>query len=220
MSDLDQTSYALDLHCHTRERSGCSSISEEALVRRAIRLGLAGVAFTDHHRLPPPGRLEELNGKHHPFRVFTGIEISIYTAGGLQDFLVIGVNDPALEAPGWTYVRLRKHVRDRGGWIAWAHPFRYSPHLPREIRDNPPDALEICSTNIKPALAPRIEAAAREWGCQVIGSSDAHFLEEVGYSVISLSQPVASEAELVARLKKGAFRTVRQTTPTLRQEAI
>jgi len=210
MNDLDQTPYALDLHCHTRERSGCSSISEEALVRRAIRQGLAGVAFTDHHRLPPPGRLEELNSKYHPFRIFTGIELSIYTAGGLQDFLVIGLYDPALEANGWTYIRLKEHVQKKGGWIAWAHPFRYNPILPREIKDNPPDALEIYSNNIKPALAPRIQAAAREWGCQVIGSSDAHFLEEVGSSAILLSQPAASEAELVTRLKEGDFKAVRE----------
>jgi predicted metal-dependent phosphoesterase TrpH len=204
--------YALDLHCHTRERSGCSLVGEEALIRKAVRLGLAGIAFTDHHRLPPPGRLEELNRRHHPFRVFTGIEISILMAENWQDFLVIGLAEPALEQAEWNYAQLREFVREKGGWMAWAHPFRYNPVLPQIIKDDPPDALEMYSSNIRPALAPRIEALAREWGCQVIGASDAHLLGEVGYSAILMSQPAASEAELVALLKKGAFR-IRAHTP-------
>jgi hypothetical protein len=110
-----------------------------------------------------------------------------------------------LEYTEWTYPPLREYVRKKGGWMAWAHPFRYSSHLPQIITDDPPEALEIHSANIDPALSPRIEALAKEWGCQVIGASDAHMLREVGYSFILSSQPVASEAELVAMLKKGAF---------------
>jgi histidinol phosphatase-like PHP family hydrolase len=195
----------IDLHCHTRERSSCSIASEEALIRRAIAGGLGGVAFTDHNRLPPPGRLAELNKKFSPFRIFTGIEINVLTTAGWQDFLAIGVDDPILEYEDWTCASLVKWVRRNNGWIALAHPFRYRPDMPREIIDNPPDALEMYSTNIDPKLSSRILATAKEWGCQVIGTSDAHTLDEVGYRTISLSQPVASDAELIVQLKKGAF---------------
>ena len=195
----------IDLHCHTIERSACSIVGEEAIIRRAVRLGLGGVAFTDHGCLPPPGRLEELNRKYHPFRVFAGIEISVFTTEKWQDFLVIGLNDPVLESTEWTYPGLMKYVRQKGGWAALAHPFRYRPDLPREIMDDPPDALEMYSTNIKPGLASRIAATAEKWGCQVIGASDAHTLEDVGYRTIVLSRPAASDAELLVQLKNGAF---------------
>jgi predicted metal-dependent phosphoesterase TrpH len=195
----------LDLHCHTRERSSCSHIGEEALVRRAIRLGLDGVAFTDHNCLPPPGRLDELNREYRPFRVFTGIEISLMTSESWQDFLVLGLSDSLLETADWTYPKLLEWVRRHNGWLAMAHPFRYRREMPREVADNPPDALEMYSTNISPASSPRIETAAREMGCQVIGTSDAHLLEEVGYYTVVLTQPANSEADLVAQLKKGAF---------------
>jgi predicted metal-dependent phosphoesterase TrpH len=199
----------IDLHCHTKERSACSIVSEEAIIRRAISLGLGGVAFTDHDSLPPPGRLEELNGKYRPFRVFAGIEISIFTTEKWQDFLVIGLSDPVLESTDWTYAGLMKYVRKNGGWVALAHPFRYRDDMPREIIDDPPDALEMYSTNIKPGLAPRIAATAKEWGCQVIGASDAHHLEDVGYQTIVLSKPASSDAELLVQLKNGAFQVKR-----------
>jgi len=166
---------------------------------------LDGVALTDHNCLPPPGRLAELNRKYHPFRVFAGIEISLQTTEDWKDFLVLGSNDSILETAVWTYPKLVKWVRRNKAWIAMAHPFRYRRGMPREVMENPPDALEIYSTNIDPALAPRIEAAARNMGCRVIGTSDAHLLEEVGYYTLVLSQAVASEAELVVQLKKGAF---------------
>ena len=195
----------LDLHCHTKERSNCSHVSEEALIRRAIRLGLDGVAFTDHNLLPPPGSLAELNRKYRPFQVFTGIEISLMTTESWQDFLVLGLSDSILETTAWTYPKLLKWVRRNKGWIAMAHPFRYRRNMPQEVIDDPPDALEMYSTNIDPASSLRIEAVAREMGCQVIGTSDAHLLEEVGYYTLVLSQTVTSEAELVVQLKKGAF---------------
>jgi histidinol phosphatase-like PHP family hydrolase len=149
--------------------------------------------------------LEELNRKYHPFRVFTGIEISIFTDEWWQDFLVIGLDDPGLESADLTYAKLAKRVRRNNGWLAWAHPFRYRSNLPQEILDDPPDALEMYSTNIRPVLVPRIEATAREWGCPVIAASDAHTLEDVGSRTIVLSQPVTTDAELVVQLKKGAF---------------
>jgi len=196
----------LDLHCHTKERSSCSQVGEEALITRAIQLGLDGVALTDHNRLPPPERLAELNRKYHPFRVFTGIEISLETASeSWQDFLVLGLSDSILETATWTYPKLVKWVRRNQGWLVMAHPFRYRRGMPREVIDDPPDALEMYSTNIDPASAPRIEAAARAMGCQVIGTSDAHLAEEVGYYTLVLAQPAASEAELLVQLKKGAF---------------
>jgi len=199
----------IDLHCHTIERSACSVVGEEAIIRRAIRLGLGGLAFTDHNSLPPPGRLEELNEKYNPFRIFAGIEISIFTTERWQDFLVIGLNDPVLESTDWTYPLLMKHVRKKGGWVALAHPFRYGGGMPREIIDDPPDALEMYSTNIKPGLAPRIAATAKEWGCRVIGASDAHTVEDVGCQTIVLSRPVTSNAELIVQLKNGAFQVKR-----------
>ena len=204
----------IDLHTHTIQRSGCSSLDEEDLISCAIRKGLDGLAITDHGKLVPKKTLERLNERFHPFRVFTGIEISLimkYTnySRGYQDFIVIGIHKPAM-ASGWTYDILLKFVRENGGYIFWAHPFRYDNEFPQEIQYNQPDAVEIYSTNIRSNLAPRIKKMAEERGCRTIGASDAHFPEDVGYSFISLEKKVSSDAELVTELKKGAFEVIKK----------
>ena len=202
----------IDLHTHTRQRSSCSRLDEDFLVECSIRSGLGGIVFTDHECLPPKGTLKRLNDKYHPFRVFTGIEICISMDDcltcSLQDFIVVGLDNPILES-SWSYDRLAEWVRKNGGWISWAHPFRYDKALPREIRDNPPDAMELYSNHIKAELAPRIRSVAEELGCQLVGVSDAHRVEDLGFSAVKLATPVVSDAELVRKLKKGAFELVK-----------
>ena len=63
----------IDLHVHASERSACCITSEEGQIRAAIRNGLDGLAFTDHHRLVLPKRLEQLNKKFAPFIIFGGV---------------------------------------------------------------------------------------------------------------------------------------------------
>ena len=190
------------------QRSSCSFLEEELLIKHSIESGLDGIVFTDHGRLPPKGSLGRLNDKYHPFRVFTGIEITIlmdtHQFYDYQDFIVVGLDDPILEYD-WSYDKLLPWVRTRGGWIALAHPFRYNNTLPRAIMDNPPDAVELYSPHIRAALIPRIKLLAEELGCQVVGVSDAHQARDVGYSAVKLARAVASDAELAAELKKGAF---------------
>ena len=47
-------------------------------------------------------------------------------------------------------------------------------------------------------------------GCQVVGVSDAHFAEDLGFSAVKLAVAVASDAELVKELKKGAFEVIKR----------
>ncbi len=63
----------IDLHVHASERSDCSIAGERELIEDAIRFGLDGLVFTDHHRLVPPGHLGDLKDESPPFRVFGGV---------------------------------------------------------------------------------------------------------------------------------------------------
>ena len=206
----------VDLHCHTMQRSYCSSLDEELLIEHSIRSGLDGIVFTDHGRLPPSKNLERLNDKYHPFRVFVGIEITILMDSSrfydYQDFIVVGLGNRIMES-SWSYDKLLKWVRTNGGWISLSHPFRYNNILPQAIMDNPPDALELYSTHIRAGLLSKIKVLAEKLGCQVVGVSDAHHVRDVGYSAVNLVKSVASDAGLVAELKKGAFELIKPITP-------
>ncbi len=117
--------YALkiDLHVHTSDRSACGESTEEEMIESAIAHGLDAICFTDHDRLAPRGGLDALNERYAPLRVFGAIEVSV-TA--LDHCLVLGVTDPEIESGRWTYAELRRFVRERDGFMAVCHPFRFS----------------------------------------------------------------------------------------------
>ena len=103
----------IDLHVHTKERSFCGRSTEEEQIRAAIDAGLDAIAFSDHDRLAPHARLQELNEKYAPFRIFGGIEISV----NREHILVLGVHEYTLETHRWSYPELHGFIQKHEGYI-------------------------------------------------------------------------------------------------------
>jgi histidinol phosphatase-like PHP family hydrolase len=192
----------IDLHVHTIERSPCAVSSEEEQILTAIARGLDAIVFTDHARLVPPEHIEALNRQYAPFRIFGGVEITVKEK---EDLLVLGLHDPVLESRKWTYPELHTFVRDRGGWIALAHPFRYHPDIVIDVEQYLPDALEGCSSNVALLNQPRIREVAKQLGIPVVCNSDAHATRSLGVGYNRLKETPADEADLVRLLRTGAF---------------
>jgi predicted metal-dependent phosphoesterase TrpH len=192
----------VDLHTHASERSGCSGSTEEEMIRAAIGFGLDGLAFTDHARLVPKARLQELNRKFAPFRVFGGIEITVLEA---EDILVYGVWDPVLERPGWQYPDLHSFARAHGGAVVVAHPLRYKDHVNLDLKQFKPDALEIHSINVGAGDEAKIRAIAAEAKCHVTCSSDAHWSGHTGMYHVRLQRAAESGEDLADLIRRGAF---------------
>ena len=172
------------------------------MIRSAIAFGLDGLAFTDHQLLVPPEQLAELNKTYAPFRVFSGIEIHTVEE---EDFLVIGVSDPGLSDRNWLYAELFAFVRERGGFLVLAHPFRFRDTIRVDIETHRPDAIEVASTNIDPATEPRIRKAIEHVGCAPFHASDAHQSDRVGMFYVDVQGVPQTNAELVELLRKGAY---------------
>lgn len=196
----------IDLHVHTKERSSCGASSEEEQIRTAIDTGLDAIAFSDHDRLAPLERLRELNDKYVPFRIFSGIEVSVWNKRFLasEHLLVLGIHDAALENRDWTYPALHQFVRESGGFIALAHPFRFSPTIGIALERFPPDALEAYSNNIS-GNSERICSLAQQLGVNILSNSDAHHTNFLGQYYNALERTPANEQELVEILKSGQF---------------
>jgi histidinol phosphatase-like PHP family hydrolase len=194
----------IDLHVHSQERSACGKAPEEAQVKAAIAAGLDAIVFTDHHRLAPLERLEALNQQYAPFRIFGGIEI---TAQG-EDFLVLGMRHPDLESPDWSYPALYNFVRQHGGYMVMAHPFRYRAAIELDIVQYTPDAIEACSPNTPADREIHIREIAARLGMPVMFNSDAHSTERLGTYYIELTDTPSDEQELIACLKLGEFRCI------------
>lgn len=192
----------IDLHVHTIERSSCAVSSEEEQILTAMDRGLDAIVVTDHARLVPQQQIEALNRQYAPFRIFGGIEITVQER---EDLLVLGVHDPLLESTKWTYPELHAFVRERGGWIALAHPFRYHADIVIDVAHYPPDALEGCSTNIVLSNQPRIREVARQLGIPVVCNSDAHSTRSLGVGYNLLQAEPTDEVDLARILRAGAF---------------
>ncbi len=193
----------IDLHVHAKERSTCGRDGEEDIIQAAIAYGLDGLAFTDHNRLIARERVEELNFKYAPFRVFGGIEVSIENYG--EHILVLGVHDPALESGRWTYADLFTFVRERGGYLALAHPFRFRDTIDFDIERYPPDAIEVHSKNTGVGDEPQIRALAERLNMRPLCNSDAHRGEHVGIYYNRLRRAPRNESELLQMLKAGDY---------------
>jgi predicted metal-dependent phosphoesterase TrpH len=195
----------IDLHVHTRERSPCARSSTDEMIRAAVDRGLDGLAITDHDRLVPTEDLAYLNAKYAPFRIFGGIEVTTHG----EHVLVLGIHDEALEDRWWAYPDLHAFVQARGGFLALAHPFRFSRgRLEVDVERFPPDALEVHSLNTPRRAERRIRQIAAHLDVLLLSNSDAHHRHDVGayYSVLH-REPEGIQA-LVGILKERAFEAV------------
>lgn len=195
----------IDLHVHTRERSSCAHSSTEAMIRAAIERDLDGLVISDHDRLVPRECLRIINAKYAPFRVFGGVEVT--TRG--EHILVLGVDDPEIEERYWRYPDLHGFVREREGFLAVAHPYRFSPHqIMVDLQRFPPDALEVCSRNTPRSAEPRIRELGEELHVPLLSNSDAHHVSDVGGYFNELDWEPGDVEALVSMLKSADFEPV------------
>lgn len=194
----------IDLHVHTKERSFCGNATEEEQIRAAIDAGLDAIVFSDHDRLAPHTRLQELNEQYAPFRIFGGIEMSISN----EHILVLGVHDYTLETYRWSYPELHGFVRKHGGFIAIAHPFRFNPNVQLDLERFPPDAIEAYSNNISKQTETRLLNLAEQLGVPILSNSDGHHTGALGQHYNILERTPKDEQELIEILKAGQFTCV------------
>jgi predicted metal-dependent phosphoesterase TrpH len=188
----------IDLHVHASERSDCARATEESQIRAAIAAGLDGMAFTDHHLQMPLARMDALREKFSPFKIYTGIEIT----ADHEDWLVLGLRDPRLESDRWRYPALRQFVREQGGFIALAHPFRYTGRIEVDIDACPPDGVEVRSVNTPPAREQEIREIALRLNLRLLQNSDAHVNAPLGQFYNDLPDSLDGDLDLVRILKR------------------
>jgi predicted metal-dependent phosphoesterase TrpH len=193
----------VDLHVHTSERSLCATSPVAEQLAAAVRSGLDAVAITDHHELTTADERERWQEEHPGLLVLPGIEITLDSE--YEDILVIGLDHVELARGHWSWPDLRDFVRERGGLTILAHPFRYAPQLGIDLASDPPDAIEVWSTNTQPRHAAEIRQLARRYGIPVVSNSDAHSSRSLGGYANRLDGPAATAAEVLAAIRTARF---------------
>ena len=190
----------VDLHIHTSERSYCAGATAQEQIGAALSAGLDAIAITDHGPLVPRDMRRRWQEKYPGLRILPGIELSL-----AEDILVVGLEDPRLEADVWTWPELHRFVRERDGLLVVAHPFRYQSRIGIDCVRYPPDALEAFSINLSPHLARSIRAEAAQLGIQVVSNSDAHVTRPIGKYYNRLHHPAVTDVEILTAIRAGQF---------------
>jgi predicted metal-dependent phosphoesterase TrpH len=204
------TGFIIDLHVHTFPASPCSSVSVEAVIQAAKRIGLDGICLTDHNHVWSSADVAELNQKHG-FLVMRGNEIT--TDQG--DVLVFGMEKDIRGIIKLT--ELKQLVDDAHGFMIVAHPFRgflvfntsqigltAEKAMAREAYGLV-DAMEVLNGKVTAEENAFAKKVASGLGLPMTGGSDAHDIHDIGKYATSFSCVIRNEKDLLQALKSGEY---------------
>lgn len=192
----------IDLHCHSKY-SEDNSLEPEELIEQAIKIGLDGVCFTEHHSIISLWPLERIKIPEG-FYVFRGVEIS--TDRG--HLLVYGVEDDSWNI--WTShnylntIQVIENVHRLGGICVPAHPFRGWDSFGEEVfKFDGLDAIETHNGLNTGDMNEKAIRAARLTNLPSVGGSDCHEKEQVGRAITEFRNPVNTIDELIEEIRRG-----------------
>ena len=206
---------AFDIHLHTKIFSDCSFIDPADLVRQAVRLGLHGIALTEHGVRWPDEKFDELRklADPHGLILINGQEILASSSRNEMEgeFLVFG-----LKKSVWGSLSARElaeRVHGEGGILIAAHPYKLSRGGKHHyygagnlIYELPLDAIEFYHPGHNERALGKIQRAMEDLGLPGTGSSDAHKVFEVGSFVTLFENRVGGEEDFIREIRGGNIR--------------
>ena len=189
-------SYRIDIHVHTRESSACATAYAAEQVRRYKKCGYQGIVITDHffnanttvpRRLSWQKRVELFcrgyaNAKTEGDRIGLDVFFGWESAYQGTDFLVYGLDKEWLlkhpEIETCSIEEQYRLVKESGGYIFQAHPFREDSYIPK-VRLFPQyvDGMEVYNegnVDRNPLFNEKAYEYAKSHYLPMIEGSDAH----------------------------------------------
>lgn len=213
--------FLVDLHVHTTGGSADASLRPVQLGPEAAKLGLHGVAVTEHFRVWTEYEVES-HAAGNDLLILPGQEYSTslghILAFGLKPFLGDS-RDPAT---------LYAAAERDGGLLIAAHPFRYffrtptQGYHPSTMRTNDPseaaslpifqfvhaiEALNGHCTEEENDFAGEVAALL---GLPTTAGSDAHYADDLGRCFTVFDRTVSNIAELIETIRLGQQRLLRR----------
>jgi predicted metal-dependent phosphoesterase TrpH len=190
----------IDIHVHSSYSSD-GTASPEEILRHAKKLGLHGVAITDHNEIKGSLKLWKENKGREDFAVLPGMEVSS-TEGHI---LAMGITEPVPRdlTPGETINK----IRELGGVAIASHPYRFWSGLGEEtVREAKFEVIEV--TNSRSLKKENIKAnkLAEELGCGKTGGSDCHSLKHLGNAYTEFQEmenPSSDIDDILEQVRKG-----------------
>lgn len=227
--------YKYEMHLHSLGCSRCGVSPATDYILTAKEKGFVGMVFTNHFYRGNSGidrsigwekfvgeyrddylRAREL-GEKHDIDVLFGVEEAFKFNGVYgKEALIYGLEPEAfIKTPEFMHMdiyEISDFVRQNGGFIVCAHPFRVRDYIQRP--DDEPDMTIFDGIEVHNAAGNptednvKAEKFARKNNLCVISGSDAHSVEDFGKGGIAFEKRVKTNKELVEALKNGVWKLV------------
>lgn len=221
--------YKTELHCHSKDASGCAHESAEGIVEKYKKYGYTTICLTNHFTPFPDmedpekwaANVEHKYAAYEKLKALAGDDLNILF--GLEfrfvqnsnDYLVFGFDKDYLINHGCDILKMGVHrftemARQDGIITIQAHPFRYG------MTTTPPDhvdGIEIFNGhpghNSNNDIA---EAWAKKYGKIVTSGTDHHDPHHIPDGGIITDVPITSVEQFVNILKSGEYELYRDFT--------
>ena len=205
----------IDLHIHTSPRSACSHLGLAELIETGNHRKLDGICLTEHQVVWDMEAAQQLAAEGG-IKVFRGNEFT--TNQG--DILVFGFDEDIKDL--LTIQELQQTVKNAGGFMIAAHPFRgfktfgigqlqmTVDQACRRKMFEFVDAIEIGNGKLSDDENDMARKVAEKLGLPGTGGSDAHRVDEVGRWVTEFEKDIRTEQELLEELRSGRFTAVKE----------
>lgn len=217
--------YKYETHLHTKEGSACASAPAADMARAHKAAGYDGIFVTDHffnantavpRDLPWEERIDRFFlGYEHAkevgdeigLKVWFGLEYTVYNA----DFLIYNISKDFMKENEQLLMHTDERkcfriIRENGGFIVHAHPFRYDPYI-HHISLYPHDvnAVEVINASHDPRSLynERAKLYAESYGLIKTGGSDSHHLERLFGGGIDVPEPINCPEDYLRLLWEG-----------------
>lgn len=223
--------YKYEMHLHSSACSACAFSDSIEYIGAALENGYSGMVFTNHfyHGNTEVSRLlpwrefvsvfrdDYLRAKEYGDRmgvdVLFGIE-EVYEVG--KEILIYGISpEDLMECPEFrdmNVYEMSDFVRERGGYVVCAHPFRVRDYIPDPYKVPDPafmDAVEIYNYHNEEEMDLMAEAFALENHLPGIGGGDIHHIRKFGFSGLAFDRRIHNNKELVDALKNESYKIIR-----------
>jgi len=185
----------------------------EEYIETAKRLRLDGICFTEHDTCWDDDEFEKLRELTGGLVIINAQEVRCWDEDRLQgDFLVYGCKKSFDRIDAESLIDF---VHRAGGVVVAAHPYRPYLGCGELVFELKLDGLEIHNSNNDGKMDNWTRKAGKKLGLPLIGGSDAHTPDIVGWGLTRFEDNIRNEDEFVSALKAGRFeplKGVRNTT--------
>ncbi len=169
-----------DLHMHTNYSKDCK-MEPSTIVNYAMKLGLDGIAVTDHETIKGGLAVKKIAPKE--LDIIVGSEIKTDRGEVIGYF----IED---EIPGGTLYDVVDQIKNQNGLAIAPHPFdlfRPNSLLPTDEDSKILDGLEVFNSRCMLHKTNKsAEKFAKKYGLITTAGSDAHTLDEIGNSGVEV----------------------------------